>query len=201
MLAIDWDIQGVTQLLTDIKLKINNIFICLHDRLYLWPFLFLKRIPRKSEKMKLKVLSTITIIVFLGILLPVIIVLFNDTEFEVYDSFIENDSLSQSVVFLSDTQDPIWIETFWLDENNNVEIKKSIFDKIIGHNPKAIFHMGDLTALGFLNRDWIEIDKWVNRSKTEIKYIIKQIGKYQKLKQTPPKKLFCNPVVVGVTVV
>lgn len=112
--------------------------------------------------MKLKIFSTVIITLLMVILLPLVIVLYNDTEFNVYDSFINNDSLSNCIVFLSDTQDPIWIETILLNENNNIEIKNSIFEKISEQNPRAIFHMGDLVALGFLNRDWKEIDEWVN---------------------------------------
>ena len=113
--------------------------------------------------MKLKVLSSVVIILLTAILLPLVIVLTTDTEFDKYDLFVENDSLSKNLVFVSDTQDPIWLETLRLNENNNIEIKKSIFNKILDARPRAIFHMGDLVSLGFLNRDWKEVDDWINQ--------------------------------------
>jgi hypothetical protein len=115
-----------------------------------------------NKKINYKIFSAVLIAVLLIILLPVVIVLILDTEFEGYAPFIQNDSPGNSIVFLSDTQDPIWVETLLLNENNNEEIKKSILNKIVGQNPRAIFHMGDLVALGFLNRDWIEVDQWKN---------------------------------------
>jgi hypothetical protein len=114
------------------------------------------------KDMKLKIVSAVIILLLLIILVPAAIVLISDTEFKGYGSFLENDSLSSSIVFLPDTQDPIWIETLWLDEKDNVEIKKSIFNKITILKPKAIFHLGDLTALGFINREWKEVDNWIN---------------------------------------
>lgn len=113
-------------------------------------------------KINYKVLSTVIIALLLIFILPVVIVLISDTEFEGYAPFIQNESPGNKLVFLSDTQDPIWIENFWLDENNNEEIKVSILNNIIKQNPRAIFHMGDLVSFGFLNRDWEEVDSWIN---------------------------------------
>jgi hypothetical protein len=114
-------------------------------------------------KINYKVLSSVLIALLLLILLPVAVILISDTEFEGYAPFIRNEFPGNSIVFLSDTQDPIWIETFWLDENNNEEIKISLLNNIIKQNPRAIFHMGDLVSLGFLNRDWKEVDSWINK--------------------------------------
>ncbi len=113
-------------------------------------------------KINFKLISAVLIALLLIILLPVVIVFITDTDFEGYAPFTQNDSPGNSIVFLSDSQDPIWLETFWLDENNNEETKISIFNRIIRQNPRAIFHLGDLVSLGFLNRDWKEIDDWKN---------------------------------------
>ncbi len=69
------------------------------------------------------------------------------------------------VVFLSDSQDPIWIEKFFLEENHNIQAKEMIFSEIISLSPSAVFHLGDLVALGFWSKEWIPIDRFTSSLK------------------------------------
>ena len=71
-------------------------------------------------------------------------------------------SENNKIIFLSDTQSPIWIETFFLDENNNEFARSKIFEQIISKEPTAVVHLGDLVALGLFNSDWDSIDTFVN---------------------------------------
>ena len=68
----------------------------------------------------------------------------------------------EKIIFLSDTQSPIWLETLFLDENNNEMVRSKIFESIIEEKPKAVIHLGDLVSLGFWNNDWEEIDLFVD---------------------------------------
>ena len=71
----------------------------------------------------------------------------------------------EKIIFLSDTQSPIWLETLFLDENNNEMVRSKIFESIIEEKPKAVIHLGDLVSLGFWNNDWEEIDLFVDSLK------------------------------------
>lgn len=67
----------------------------------------------------------------------------------------------QEVVFISDTQTPIWIEKIYLDYNNNEAARSFITNDIIRQSPEAVFHLGDLVSYGFDDEDWEFIDKFV----------------------------------------
>lgn len=75
------------------------------------------------------------------------------------------DSLSQEgkIFFISDTQNPIWIETFVLEENQNFDARYKLFEKIIAEKPEKIFHLGDLVALGYYDEDWKSIDLFLTK--------------------------------------
>jgi hypothetical protein len=78
---------------------------------------------------------------------------------------------SNSLIFISDTQSPIWLETLWLDTNENENMKTKLFQQILNHSPVAVFHFGDLVSKGFNNNDWKEIDAFIaNLSKNGIKF-------------------------------
>ncbi|MCB0747594.1 MAG: metallophosphoesterase [Ignavibacteriae bacterium] len=68
----------------------------------------------------------------------------------------------EKIIFLSDTQSPIWLETLFLDENNNEMVRSRIFENIIETKPKAVIHLGDLVSFGFWNNDWEDIDLFVD---------------------------------------
>ena len=63
------------------------------------------------------------------------------------------------IVFLSDSQEPLWVEKLFIRCSNNSEAADAIFNAIKkDEKVKAVFHMGDLTALGSLNSEWNKID-------------------------------------------
>lgn len=81
------------------------------------------------------------------------------------ETFIEprSNSNSNKIIFMSDSQEPVWIEKFILDENHNLEARQLIFDKIIDEMPALVFHLGDLTAFGFWNREWKPVDDFIRQ--------------------------------------
>lgn len=67
------------------------------------------------------------------------------------------------VAFVSDTQSPLLPELIALERNNNEGARGMIFDAIIAFRPRAVFHMGDLVALGFSESSWEAVDAFVDR--------------------------------------
>ena len=78
---------------------------------------------------------------------------------------IITDSLNKAgrIIFISDTQDPIWVETFVLEENQNFDARNKIFEKIVDEKPEKVFHLGDLVALGYYDEDWKPIDQFLGK--------------------------------------
>ncbi len=72
-------------------------------------------------------------------------------------------SFNGEIVFLSDTQDPIWIETLLLEENDNVIARELIFNEIIKSKPGIVIHLGDIVAFGYKDASWKPIDNFLNR--------------------------------------
>jgi hypothetical protein len=75
----------------------------------------------------------------------------------------ESDSTATEVIFVSDTQSPLFPEMFLLPSNRNEEARGLIFDAILEDRPSAVFHMGDMVALGFWNASWEAMDDFVGR--------------------------------------
>jgi len=65
------------------------------------------------------------------------------------------------IVFISDTQSPIWIETFLLDRNSNEYARDLIFREIIKENPSKVFHLGDIVAFGYKPESWKQMDSYL----------------------------------------
>lgn len=71
------------------------------------------------------------------------------------------------IIFLSDTQEPIWVETFVLKRNRNLLARKLIFEEILKEKPAKVFHLGDITALGFSYDEWHSVDGFFRKLKKE----------------------------------
>ena len=67
------------------------------------------------------------------------------------------------LAFVSDTQSPLFPETIALPRNNNEMARGMIFDSIVQFRPRAVFHMGDLVALGFHEPSWEAIDAFLEK--------------------------------------
>ncbi|HEX2868046.1 MAG TPA: metallophosphoesterase [Ignavibacteriales bacterium] len=64
-------------------------------------------------------------------------------------------SISPLIAFVSDTQEPMMIEKLWLKGDNNETATKAVFAALRKEqNLKALFHLGDITALGFWPGEW-----------------------------------------------
>jgi predicted phosphodiesterase len=68
------------------------------------------------------------------------------------------------LLFISDTQAPLWVETLKLDEHGNQAATDDLFQLLLEEEgTDAIFHLGDLTAVGSSGRAWRSMDRWLKR--------------------------------------
>ena len=66
-----------------------------------------------------------------------------------------------SIIFLSDTQQPMWIETLRLTEHENEKATKTIFRAIQCESTAVgIFHLGDVTSIGMTDSNWKLFDEF-----------------------------------------
>lgn len=66
-----------------------------------------------------------------------------------------NPNISTVIAFVSDTQEPMMIEKLWLKSDNNELATKAVFQAIgKEEHLSALFHLGDITAMGFWPWEW-----------------------------------------------
>ncbi len=63
-----------------------------------------------------------------------------------------------SICFVSDTQEPLFIERLFLSYNRNAEARGMIFDAIGRLHPRLVVHLGDIVSLGSIDMTWEETD-------------------------------------------
>jgi 3',5'-cyclic AMP phosphodiesterase CpdA len=66
----------------------------------------------------------------------------------------DDSSASHEIVFVSDTQAPLWVETLALQEDQNRESTGRIFRDIAARAPLSVFMLGDIVNLGFDEGEW-----------------------------------------------
>lgn len=69
---------------------------------------------------------------------------------------------SKELIFASDTQAPMWVETLFLKSDHNREATRMIFNDIRQRDPQALFLLGDVVNLGYSNRQWKPIDRYLD---------------------------------------
>jgi len=69
----------------------------------------------------------------------------------------------KEIIFASDTQAPMWVETLFLKADRNREATRMIFNNIQQHNPQALFLLGDVVNLGYSNRQWKPMDAYLHK--------------------------------------
>lgn len=69
--------------------------------------------------------------------------------------------------FISDTQQPMWIEKIRLPENRNTLATSMIFHNILQAKPSTLYMLGDVVALGFSNGKWRKVDAFLDSCKMD----------------------------------
>ncbi|HUC79974.1 MAG TPA: metallophosphoesterase, partial [Flavisolibacter sp.] len=69
---------------------------------------------------------------------------------------------NHTIAFAADTQAPMFVETILLRKHNNKKATELLFADVLQRNPSAFFLLGDLVNLGYSNRQWKPIDRYVD---------------------------------------
>lgn len=69
---------------------------------------------------------------------------------------------SSEVVFVSDTQAPMWVEKLWLSSNQNVKATDLVLNDIVQRRPASVFILGDVVTLGYKQKKWTRIDRFLD---------------------------------------
>ncbi len=73
-----------------------------------------------------------------------------------------SNAVSQSpavLLFISDSQQPMWIETLRLREQDNERMAQRLFSFMAKETTAtALFHLGDITSMGMMNSSWKSFD-------------------------------------------
>lgn len=74
----------------------------------------------------------------------------------------ELQSTAQNVLaFVSDTQAPMLVETILLKSHRNRKATELLFKDVLERHPAAFFLLGDVVNLGYSNRQWRPIDRYL----------------------------------------
>ena len=74
-------------------------------------------------------------------------------------SILVANSSAQNLVFISDTQAPIWVEKIYNHSyKNNEYATKLLLQNIAERQPNALFMLGDLVSIGSSQRQWRQLD-------------------------------------------
>lgn len=74
---------------------------------------------------------------------------------------------NKELVFASDTQAPLWVETILLKSDNNRIATKDIFDNILTRDPAAVYILGDVVGLGSRTSQWKAMDVYLQRLRSK----------------------------------
>ncbi|MFD2938171.1 metallophosphoesterase family protein [Spirosoma flavum] len=67
----------------------------------------------------------------------------------------------REILFLSDTQAPMWVERLVLRTHQNTKATNTIFNEIIQIKPAVLYWLGDIVSLGYRNNKWRIIDQFL----------------------------------------
>lgn len=74
---------------------------------------------------------------------------------------MEQENNKQSILFLSDTQAPMWVEKLVLRTHQNTKATQAIFAEILRLRPAVLYWLGDIVSLGYRNNKWRIIDQFL----------------------------------------
>ena len=77
---------------------------------------------------------------------------------------IQQPLLSQavSIDFISDTQQPMMVEKIILKPTHNIKATSLLFSEILKTKPQSLYMLGDVVSLGFNNRKWKKVDRFLD---------------------------------------
>lgn len=69
--------------------------------------------------------------------------------------------------FISDTQQPMWVEKIILKPTHNIKATSLLFSEILKTKPKSLYMLGDVVSLGYRNRKWKNVDHFLDNCRKE----------------------------------
>lgn len=76
---------------------------------------------------------------------------------------MEQDSNKREILFLSDTQAPMWVERLVLRTHQNTKATQAIFAEMLRIKPAVLYWLGDIVSLGYKTRKWRSIDAFLQQ--------------------------------------
>lgn len=76
---------------------------------------------------------------------------------------MEQESNKREILFLSDTQAPMWVEKLVLRTHQNSKATQAIFREILKIRPDVLYWLGDIVSLGYKNNKWRTIDEFLQQ--------------------------------------
>lgn len=74
---------------------------------------------------------------------------------------MEQEQNKPEILFLSDTQAPMWVERLVLRAHQNTKATIAIFNEIVRLKPTVLYWLGDIVSLGYRNNKWRIIDQFL----------------------------------------
>ena len=78
------------------------------------------------------------------------------------NSQADTPTISKEIIFVSDTQAPLWFEPFLHKTNHNRIATRKILSNILQRRPAAVYILGDVVSLGYSNRQWKPMDIYLD---------------------------------------
>jgi UDP-2,3-diacylglucosamine pyrophosphatase LpxH len=88
-------------------------------------------------------------------------------------------SSSPELYFVSDTQQPMMVEKIILKSNHNLKATEDIFASILKDRPKSLYMLGDVVGLGFANRKWKKVDRFLDSCRTQGTNVCGVLGNHE----------------------
>ncbi len=74
---------------------------------------------------------------------------------------MEKEENKREILFLSDTQAPMWVERLVLRTHQNTKATTTIFNEIVRLKPAVLYWLGDIVSLGYRTTKWRIIDQFL----------------------------------------
>ncbi len=85
---------------------------------------------------------------------------------------------NNTIDFISDTQQPMWVEKIVLKSTHNIKATALLFEDIIKTKPESLYMLGDIVSLGYSNHKWKKVDKFLSSCRNENTLVCGLLGNH-----------------------
>lgn len=86
---------------------------------------------------------------------------------------------NKELFFVSDTQQPMFVEKLWLKPDHNLKATAGIFSSLLQAKPASLYMLGDVVGLGSSNRKWKKVDMFLNSCRSEGTTVCAVLGNHE----------------------